>query len=267
MGFTVLLYHRIHPQFGVHPENFKKQMEFLKKHFYPLTIKELQNKTPFPSVLITFDDGFYDFFIYAYPILKELNLPSVLFVSPDRILNSNSVRKEKSYADISTKEAFKKSFLKGDNNAFLSWGELKAVSDIVDVQSHALTHRAALGKGKPYSPPEDWRIYSLNEYRSVKSGTSLTSILVSDLKEAKKELSQSKKILEHKLNKEVNAIAWPWGIYNESLVKIASETGYKYCFTTERGWNRKNLCRIRRLAVGEKKNLIWFITRTLFYAL
>jgi peptidoglycan/xylan/chitin deacetylase (PgdA/CDA1 family) len=264
-GFTVLLYHRVHPKFGVHPKTFKKQMEFLKKYFNVLTIKDL-NKPKFPSVVITFDDGFYDFFLYAYPILKNLNLPSILFVSPERILNSDLVREDKSIADISTQKAFKKSFLEKDNSAFLSWGELKKISDIVDVQSHALTHRAAIGEGKPYSPPEDWRVYSLNSYYSIKPGTPLTSILVTDLNEARKELTQSRQILERKLNKEVNAIAWPWGIYNETVVKIALESGYDYCFTTERGWNRKNLCHIKRLAVGEKKDFSWFLTRTLLYA-
>lgn len=265
-GFTVLLYHRIHPRYGIHPKVFRKQMEFLKSKFNILKLGDIEN-SPFPSVLITFDDGFYDVFYYAYPILKELSIPAVVFVPPERILNSDDVRNEKDYANISTYEAFKRSFLLGNNSAFLSWGELRKMNDIFSIQSHALTHKAHLGKGKPYKFNNDWRIYSLPKdlrYR-VKQGVQLTSILMNRA-EAKIELIESRKILEKRIGKPVNAVAWPWGIYNEELVKMAKDLGYKYCFTTKRGWNRHKLCNIRRLAVSEKKGMFWFITRSFIYS-
>ncbi len=89
----VLLYHRVHPKFGVHPELFRKQLLFLKRFFKVLTLKEAE-KGRSRGVLLTFDDGFYDVYYYAYPILKELSLPAVIFVSPERVFNSYKVRKE-----------------------------------------------------------------------------------------------------------------------------------------------------------------------------
>ncbi len=252
----VLLYHRINPNFGIKPEVFKKQIKILKR---------LLSKDQF---LITFDDGFYDFFFYAYPILKEFELNAVIFISPERILNSEDIRYNAELTRISTSTAFCNSFLKNDNSAFLSWGELKAVSDIVDVQSHGLTHRASIGKGHPYKKG-DWRICSLTEEEraKVKEGTELTSILVTNYEEAERELKESKEIIEKKLGKSVNSIAFPWGIYNDNLIEIAKATGYKYCFTTERGWNRRKDCKIKRLSVSEKKNMFWFVTRSIIYAL
>ena len=267
---VVLLYHRVHPQYGVHPEMFERQMDFLSAKLKTISFNRLENSGRF-SALVTFDDGFYDFFVYAYPVLKKYRVPAVIFVSPERVLDSEDVRSSLKFSDVSTPEAFKRSFLTADNSAFLSWGELRLISSegLVSVQSHALTHRAALGKGKPYRPPNDWRIYSLPEdvREKVKPGTELTSILIADKKEAERELSLSKSILEEKLGKEVSAVAWPWGIYDGELVEIAKRIGYRFCFTTERGWNRGNLCRIKRLAVGEKKSMFWFKTRTLLYAL
>jgi peptidoglycan/xylan/chitin deacetylase (PgdA/CDA1 family) len=89
---------------------------------------------------------------------------------------------------------------------------------------------------------------------------------VADYEEAERELRESKRILEKKLNKETCAIAWPWGIYDENVVDIAKNVGYKFCFTTERGWNRDNFCCVKRLVVSEKKSMFWFKTKTLLYA-
>jgi len=269
----VLLYHRVHPEFGVPPQEFKRQMEFLKKRFKVLSLEEaVKGKTFFPSALITFDDGFYDVFHYAYPILKELSLPATVFVSPERLLNSEEVRETPEPSNCSTYEAFKNSFLKGDNSAFLSWGELQKMGDVFSVQSHALTHRAAVGEGGKLFKREgrDWRIFSLpeEERKRVKAGTPLTSILVKDKREAKRELLTSKKVIEEKLGREVYAIAFPWGIYDGELLETAKRLGYRHCFTTERGWNGRRLpFKVKRLAVGERKSLRWFKIRSLLYSL
>jgi peptidoglycan/xylan/chitin deacetylase (PgdA/CDA1 family) len=271
MGFVVLLYHRVHPEFGLSPEMFRKQMEFLKNHFNLIKLENLQNSKKFPSAMVTFDDGFSDFLFYAFPILKELSIPAVLFVSPDRTLDTKEIRTSADDSNVSTYDAFKNSFLKGDNSPFLSWGELRYLEStgLVSVESHGLTHRAVLGKGKPYKEGKDWRIFSLpeDERKRVKEGTELTSILVSEKRESEEELRLSKEILEEKLGKKIKALAWPWGIYSERAVKVARSLGYEFCFTTERGFNRGNHCRIKRLAVGNKKGMFWFRTRSLLYSL
>ncbi len=265
----VLLYHRVHPKFGVHPELFRKQMVFLKEKFRVLSLKEARETSPPFSALITFDDGFYDVFHYAYPILKELSLPAVIFVSPERLLDSWDVRNSPSFSNLSTYQAFKNSFLRGDNSAFLSWGELREMGELFSVQSHALTHRAAVGEGgKPFKEEErDWRLYSLpkGEREKVEEGTPLTSILLKDKEEAKRELTTSKALIEERLGREVDSIAWPWGIYDKELLKIAKETGYRFAFTTKRGWNRRLSLEVKRLPVGERKSLRWFKIRSLLY--
>jgi len=272
MGFTILLYHRIHPKFGVSPKEFLEQMKFLKRHFNLVGLNDLKNIREFPSALITFDDGFSDFLFYAFPILRKLSIPAVLFVSPERVLNRKIVRSSPEDSNVSTYDAFKKSFLLEDNSAFLSWEELRLLesSGLISVESHLLSHRAALGKGKPYKSRNDWRIFSLpeRERRKVREGTELTSILVTNYEEAERELKRSKEILEEELKKEVRALAWPWGIYDEKTVEIAKKVGYEFCFTTERGFNRKrDPYHIKRLAVGDNKSMFWFKTRTLFYSL
>jgi peptidoglycan/xylan/chitin deacetylase (PgdA/CDA1 family) len=90
----VIMYHSINPKTDpvmhrliVSPQAFERQMQFLKRHHYNVVTLEalgrmMQNKEKFSSktVAITFDDGYGDNYIYAYPVLKELGLPATIFV-------------------------------------------------------------------------------------------------------------------------------------------------------------------------------------------
>lgn len=69
------------------PQNFQKQMDYLKeREYHTLSPNELyqalkDKKTlPQKSVLLTFDDGYRDFYKNAFPVLKELNLKATVFV-------------------------------------------------------------------------------------------------------------------------------------------------------------------------------------------
>lgn len=67
-------------------ENFSQQMNYLKEnHYHFLTLKQIkdfyetQTLLPDKAILITFDDAYQSQKKYAYPILKALNIPAVLF--------------------------------------------------------------------------------------------------------------------------------------------------------------------------------------------
>ena len=104
----VLMYHRIiaeeHLQTAhyneqgelhgtiVTKEQFQEQMEYLHEHDYTtLTLDEFEAymkekiDVPEKSVLLTFDDGFKDNYVNAYPILKEYEMKATLFVITGRI--------------------------------------------------------------------------------------------------------------------------------------------------------------------------------------
>lgn len=93
----ILMYHNVDSSSEeklnmVSPENFAKQMAYLKQHRYnviPLSafVQSLKDHTPLPkkSVVITFDDGYEDNYSKAFPILKENNFSATIFVVTDMV--------------------------------------------------------------------------------------------------------------------------------------------------------------------------------------
>ena len=93
----VLMYHQVDvpsEEKGVYvsPENFERQMEFLKAHRYhvvPLEnlIQDLKagKQIPFKTVAITFDDGNENNFENAFPVLKKMNFPATIFMISENI--------------------------------------------------------------------------------------------------------------------------------------------------------------------------------------
>src|SRR5690349_25131275 len=75
-------------QFTVSPASFAEQMAYLhREHYTPLTVTQyIQAPSQRASVLterpviLTFDDGFADFFTDALPILKQYNLTATLYI-------------------------------------------------------------------------------------------------------------------------------------------------------------------------------------------
>lgn len=71
----------------VSPEYFEIFMKEKQKHLDFISINDLHNRmsnrqrSSKPFGIITFDDGYADNCTYAYPILKKLNIPFVIYIS------------------------------------------------------------------------------------------------------------------------------------------------------------------------------------------
>lgn len=94
---VILMYHRVltpddmrrsgsHPAMIVESQTFADQMAVVKQRFKVLSIEEfttrMEQRIPFAdsSCLITFDDGWRDNFTNALPILRQHELPAVVFL-------------------------------------------------------------------------------------------------------------------------------------------------------------------------------------------
>ncbi len=123
----VLMYHAIDyndkiTKLSVKPESFERQMKFLHNNKYNIVtldkvVSYLSKKEQIPprTVAVTFDDGLYNNYRYAYPILKRYNIPATIFVIISKI----------------------------GQPGYLGWKEMKEMSDsgIITIGSHTISHK------------------------------------------------------------------------------------------------------------------------------
>lgn len=236
-GIPILMYHHVNPRgnfINITPERFEAQMRYLSLQGYR-TLNTLElfdilsggKRIPPRSVMITFDDGWLDNYLYAFPILKRYGLKAVVFVVTSWISGGPARR------DIRPLPGHKEC-MKGINSGMvealiLSWEELREMeaSGLIDIQSHTHTHMK-------------WNS-SVTRAGNNEEG-----------KDLKEDLEVSKHILDERLNKECIGLCWPWGINNEIYREAARLAGFRLFFTTEKGCNSRGeeINGLKRVVIG-----------------
>ncbi len=238
-AIPVLMYHHVNPVgsfINVTPEVFSLHMKYLKNRGYTTVhagefagILSGSIAAPKKPVMITFDDGWLDNWVFAYPILKQYGMKAAIFLVTAHVapqgtrLRSDQGRLE---ALPTHREAAGLVENGRADEVMLSWDEVAAMKDsgLFEFHSHTHTHQ---------------RWDKLMPDRSQRNAA------------LKKDLQIAKELLEEK-GLGGSCLCWPQGFYDDDYRSLAASLGYRMLFTTEAGTNDSKdvLPRIKRIVIG-----------------
>ena len=253
---AILIYHRVCPQDesghlrSTAPDDFAKQIKYFRQHYEILSLESLSDylrsgkRLPQKAIVITFDDGYKDNYLYAYPVLKTYDIPATVFLTTGYIGSDKLF-----WWDELTYALYHTSAGKISINGLMEFNlssekEREKVSQqIIDklkklpekVKDSLLDElRSRLDVITPLSLRQntllDWdEIREMSNNSSVLFGAHsvnhpiLTNI---PLDEARREIVQSKHLLEREIGRDVTAFSYPNGFYNSDIMQIVQESGF-----------------------------------------
>lgn len=245
----VLMYHHVSPTPGlvtVSPGHFRQHMAGLAEAGYrSIGCDDLEaylagRPLPEKSVLITFDDGYLDNYIHAWPVLREFGLKAVIFLvtgwaadGPPRPLATAAAH---SHSECKARIAAGRA-----DDVILRWSEARAMveSGAAEFHSHTHTHQR-------------WdRLGLAAEARDAR--------LAADLR-------ASRQALAAELGAASEHLCWPQGFFDAGYCRVAKECGFSHLYTTLPGTNTGATPRdaIRRIVVKDRPGA-WLASRLRIY--
>jgi len=244
-------------------EYFRRQLRWMKINVDVLSEEDLRyclaQPRAFPprGVLLTFDGGYRAAFDLAYPVLKDEELPALFFI-PGWLC----VERRLGWWDLASY------LVNGTGLAAVEWdgaqfplnnGSQRTVlidalrerfMSLQEAQTRSLLEDLArrLGTAMPPAKLQDDELMTFDQLREMAAGgmnigahpNSQRMLATPRPELQKKELIQSKRILEDQLGKRVRSLAYPVGFrdgFGANPGQLARESGYELAFSFHTGFN------------------------------
>lgn len=269
---TVLAFHRVldtsdprwaacDPDYTISSSLFRECLELAARHYSVVSLAEVlraQERAatlPPRALLITFDDGWQDSFQYALPVLRDMEMPAVLFAVGDAIGRRAAF--------------FQEQLVAAWRRGALGPGELKELAGLAGMAvdtGKAVTPIASLRRviAALESLPAERRLEILERFRSVlddghrhflsaeelrdlvRGGVSvgahgMTHTPLTRVASAADELREVRHRLSSLLQAppdSVEALSFPHGKYDAGVLAAVAQTGYRLAFTSDPALNR-----------------------------
>jgi peptidoglycan/xylan/chitin deacetylase (PgdA/CDA1 family) len=264
----ILAYHRVvddqhAPEFedgliSVNTENFSRQLKVIKKYYDVVNFKMLDKSNSRSRIIVTFDDGYYDNYSKAYKLIKKNNLTATMYITVENINEGKMFWFDYVYKSLINLPAGDM-YLESLNLYTKLNGSLSARKEIASEIMKKLkvisnSRRLKVLKelqeisSYPMSMTEDCKVMSWDDViemheNGIEIGShTLTHPILSmqDDADIKKEVEQSKKIIEKKISDVVVSFAYPvggCGAYNDEVINKLEQAGYQYAVVYHHGTN------------------------------
>lgn len=209
----IIMYHSIlkdEAQYGdyiLSPQTLENDLDYLKQNGYEtVTIYDLVRYVdgicdlPEKPIMITFDDGHFNNFLYAYPMLKERNMKAVISVIGNLTEEFTENEKENAYW------------------SYLNADRLKEMSDIFEIQNHSYN----MHNLKPRNGSTRMRGETKEQYQKT---------LIEDTEKLQKLINN------YGLPAPV-CYTYPYGIYSSESEEILKNLGFVATLTCEERINK-----------------------------
>jgi peptidoglycan/xylan/chitin deacetylase (PgdA/CDA1 family) len=289
--YCILMYHRITQasdsvQAGmyVEPLTFESHIELLNEYFNIISLNELLKIIEHrnfsvrdkPYCIITFDDGWKDFYDNAYPVLRKYNTPATVFLPTDFIGTTNRFWTD----DLSYLLRHKKP-VSGEHPTLDNHQEIEYLSSIDGDFEHKLEAGIEYLKKLPlirikkilYEMAKIWEVDFDSQERSFLDWSEVAELLESrlisfgshteqhqilttiDEDAIKNELHNSLVELEKRkvINSSCKTFCYPNGNHNKKIAEMVRLKGYHLAVTTHMGWNHtnKDIYRLNRIGIHQ----------------
>lgn len=285
---TVIMYHGVSenpsPYNKRHTtkKDFIKHLIFLKKNCNIITLNQFFNKefkNDKINVALTFDDGYWNNYSIAKPILEELKVPATFFITGINNTNENYLWAD--FVDILAYSKLKRnlqintSHFELRNNTYYQQNTNKSLhefikNEVAEYETKISLYENLTQEEKSFilndENKEFWKLMSDQEIKETANSkfieiqshgffhNNLGSI---DINLALKEATKSKKYLENLTQKNIDTIGFPDGSYSKEFVdkveiyginKFTSAEGFLFNFESvdQRFLDRKGMYDIGR---------------------
>jgi peptidoglycan/xylan/chitin deacetylase (PgdA/CDA1 family) len=260
-SITVLSLHRISEDRDfffdpINPKTFEVFIQYCIKNYEIISFSEINKKTDKPKLILSFDDGYYDFIEHVIPILAKYNLPSNLNLV-NSCLNNNDVIWTQKLNDIFCYlktngiiedeiidkigspykhnwylyySFFFQALLKlkfNDRNFILN--TLAEKYNIISKHRMMNWEEAKLCSEK-FNVEIGCHTYNHNSLLGINNNTELEL-----------EIGESIKEMEQKLHKKIEILALPNGQYNEKVLNYSKKINIKYLLLVDNKANSQKL--------------------------
>jgi len=266
----ILAFHNINDQsfdplsMGISVTLFEHLLKFLKKSYSIISLNQLlilikeKRDIPSGSIILTFDDGYKDNYLNAFPLLKKYDIPATIFISVEAIHKQEALwydrlviainSTQKNFLDLK-KIGLGEYFLVSEKDKIKTIKEITETSKYMNKEKRDKTINAIIKElHVDKEDNSESRMLSWEEIKTMsKSGISFGShgmshsiLTTLSKEEAEYEIKESKRIIKEKVGMDVNMYAYPNGSekdFSDDVISLLKKYGYAAACTLMHGSN------------------------------